>query len=275
MIDAHHHLWRLKRPECRWPTSAEAPIFRDFEMPDYRAVATAAGVRASVLVQSQESMADTRWLLETAALEPSVAGVVGWVDLASGGAPGAIEELAGHPKLVGLRPMVQDRPGDWYDDPAITPGIEAILAHGLRFDALVRVQHLASLERLARRYPGLPIVIDHAAKPRIGDDRGFDEWHAAIAPLADQPNIFCKLSGLLTECLRDCRSRDAVAPYVSAMLALFGSERLMWGSDWPVLNLAGNFTTWVDMARALVPHSAHEGVFEATARTFYGLGSVQ
>jgi L-fuconolactonase len=269
MIDSHQHIWRLDRPDCAWPRAEDGAIYRDYSMADLRAAAAARGIDQVVLVQSQESEADTRWLLETAQMDSMVAGVVGWCDMTAENAVAVVRELAADPRLVGLRPMVQDRPADWYDQPAIEPAIEAMIGLGLRLDALVRVQHLASLQRLAQRYSGLPIVIDHAAKPRIGDAGGFSQWLVAIAPLAEHPNVYCKLSGLLTEC-NGCPP-CSVHPYVDALLRLFGPDRLMWGSDWPVLEGVSYYAAWLEMAKNLVPASAHAAVFEGTARRFYGL----
>jgi L-fuconolactonase len=167
--------------------------------------------------------------------------------------------------------MVQDRPADWYDDPGLAPAFQGMSEHGLKLDALVRVQHLASLDRLALRWPRLAIVIDHAAKPAIEEPYGYSRWYDAIAPLAERANVSCKLSGLLTECPPDRRQPEVLAPYVDALLDLFGPDRLMWGSDWPVLNLAGEFGEWLGMARMLVGEAAHRAVFEQTALRFYGL----
>lgn len=273
MIDAHQHVWTLGRNGCTWPTEAERPIFRDFGLEDFRAVAAPDGVTHTILVQSQEDARDTEWLLELAEAASDAAAVVGWTDLAAHDAAEHIAALAGRPKLKGLRPMVQDRAPDWYDDPALEPGFAAMAGAGLRLDALVRVPHLAALDRLARRIPELPIVIDHAAKPRIGTEGGFAEWHSAIAPLAERRNVFCKLSGLPTECIG--APTGAIDPYARTVLGLFGPERVMWGSDWPVLELASTYGEWLDVARGFVPTSAQEDVFERTARRFYGLGEVQ
>lgn len=273
MIDAHQHIWTLGRNGCTWPTAAEGPIFRNYRLDDFRAQAAARGVARTVLVQSQEDARDTEWLLEIAETEPVVAAVVGWVDLAASDAAERVATLAARSKLKSLRPMVQDRAPDWYDDPALEVGFAAMVEHGLRLDALVRVPHLAALDRLAGRMPETPIVIDHAAKPRIGTEGGFAEWHAAIAPLADRPNVYCKVSGLLTEC--GGAPADAAGPYVEAVLDLFGGERTMWGSDWPVLELASTYGEWLELARAWVPAAAHTGVFEITAGRFYGIGAMQ
>ena len=270
MIDAHQHVWQIGRNGCVWPTEAEAPIFRDYGLADCRELAAPCGVARTVLVQSQENAIDTDWLLDLAEGEDQVAGVVGWADFGAPDTPIRLAALAARPKLKALRPMVQDRAADWYDDPALEPAFAAMAELGLRLDALVRVPHLASLDRLAARFPQLAIVIDHAAKPRIDGQSGFAEWHAAIAPLSERPNVFCKLSGLLTECAGAPAS--AVEPYISAILDLFGPERVMWGSDWPVLELASTYADWLELARSCVPASAQAEVFAGTATGFYGIG---
>ena len=269
MIDAHQHVWRLGRNGCVWPTEAEAPIFRDYDLADFRAEAAPGGVARTVLVQSQEDARDTDWLLDLAESEELVAGVVGWADFEAPDAPARIAALAARPKLKALRPMVQDKAADWYDDPTLDPAFAVMVEHGLRLDALVRIRHLAALDRLAARFPGLAIVIDHAAKPRIDAEEGFAEWHAAIAPLAARPNVCCKLSGLLTEC--GGAPPRTIAPYAYAILELFGRERTMWGSDWPVLELAAGYRDWLSLAQGYVPAAAREDVFERTAARFYGL----
>lgn len=269
MIDAHQHIWTLGRNGCAWPTEAEGPIFRDYGLEDFQSEAVPHGVMCSVLVQSQEDARDTEWLLETAKQEPVIAAVVGWIDLAAPDAAKRVAALAARPKLKGLRPMVQDRAADWYDDPALERGFRAMIEHGLRLDALVRVPHLAALDRLSRRFPDLLVVVDHAAKPRIGAGDGFVEWLSAIAPLADRQNVFCKLSGLLTEC--DGAPLQGAEHYAAAVLELFGPERTMWGSDWPVLELVSNYGNWLGMVRNWLPASAHEDVFAGAAARFYGL----
>ncbi len=244
MIDAHVHLWRIGANGCTWPTPDLAAIHRDFGLDDLRRVSPADGV---ILVQSQADARDTAWLLSLAA-DPLVAGVVGWAE------PGAIPD---HPKLVGLRPMVQDREADWYDgfDP------REMSPRGLVLDALVRPRHLSALARLAARDPGLAIVIDHAAKP---DADHLERWASDIHALATWPDVSCKLSGLLTE-----MAPDRVGPVFATLWNAFGPARLIWGSDWPVLELAARYADWLALARDLVPVEHHPAVFDANARRIY------
>ncbi|WP_395651248.1 amidohydrolase family protein [Brevundimonas sp.] len=271
LIDAHQHVWRLDAPGHEWPRPDLPAIHRDFDLNDFWAVATPEGVTGTVLVQSQPNIGDTGWLLETASRDERVLGVVGWVDLAASDAAERIRELANHPKLRGLRPMLQSLSPDWICDPVLDPAVEAMLDEGLRFDALVRPEHLPGLGRFADRWPDLPIIIDHAAKPAIVSG-GFEAWADAMAPLAENPRIVCKLSGLLTEASPD-QGYDDLQPYIGHLVEMFGPERLMWGSDWPVVTQAATYGDWLAFARRAVSifASGHEqAIFGGTALSFYG-----
>ncbi len=272
VIDAHQHFWRIGRNDCRWPTPDLPAICRDVEPAHLRALAEPLGVTGSVLVQSQESARDTAYLLELAGDEPFVLGVVGWTELKATDAPRSVAALAGRPKLRGLRPMLQGLPVDWIADPALQPGVDAMVEHGLGFDALVYPRHLPRLAEFARRNPGLRIVIDHAAKPPI-ESGNLSGWAAAIAPFGDLPNVWCKLSGLLTEA-GPAPHESQIAWCVGHLLHVFGADRLMWGSDWPVVELAGDYAAWLGQARRLVDDLAPEArvrVFGENAKRFYGL----
>jgi L-fuconolactonase len=249
-VDAHQHFWRLADREGQWPPASLATLHRDFGPQDLAPHLDAAGIDATVLVQSLPSIADTHWMLSLAAATPRVRGVVGWVDFKAPDAPAQIEALAAHPLLKGLRPMLQDLPDDdWIADPACDPAAEAMQHHGLVFDALVLPRQLPGLRRFAERHPGLSLVIDHAAKPFIA--RGeLEPWRTDIAALAALPQVHCKLSGLLTEA-GERRDAAALRPYAQALWELFGPERLLWGSDWPVLRLAADYAEWWQLAHTL------------------------
>lgn len=293
IIDAHQHCWLLKRPECAWPTPDLVPIFRDFGPEDWQAEANRQGVHGSILVQSQADRRDTDYLMGLASQHHWILGVVGWVDLKAPDAPERIRELARSSKLCGLRPMLQAIEDDsWIDDPALDPAVEAMIDSDLCFDALVYARHLPYLERFARRHPSLTVVVDHAAKPPIASgDRS--EWPAQMARLASLPNIYCKLSGLLTEAKvgsspsadqsldRSVLEEDALEnsfeqlrPWVSDLLAWFGPGRLLWGSDWPLVNLVSDYASWVELTeQLLVSLSEHErtAIWGENARRIYGL----
>jgi L-fuconolactonase len=271
VIDAHVHIWRLGRNGCTWPTPDLAAIHRDHELTDVARTIAGTGVDRVVLVQSQESEDDASWLLARATGAPVVAGVVGWVDSAAIDIRKRIANLQRQGRLVGLRVMAQDRPAEWLADAALHAQFEAMADAGLALDLLVRPQHLAACADLAADFPTLRMIIDHCAKPHIAHE-GLSAWRAAIAPAAEQPNLICKLSGLITEAAPG-QPVETLAPYIEAMLDLFGSERLVWGSDWPVINLNGDYRTWLDFARSAIPAAHHDAVFGGNARAFYRLAA--
>jgi L-fuconolactonase len=250
-IDAHHHLWTLARGDYGWLTPALAPIHRDFELSDLAPHLAAAGIAGTILVQAAATEAETMFLLDIADSADVVRGVVGWIDFDGADGAARIDAMAARSLLVGLRPMVQEiADDDWLLRPALAPLLAAMAANGLVFDALVLPRHLPRLSQVVRRHPDLTFVLDHCAKPRLatGD---IATWRHDIALLAEHPNIVCKLSGLATEAAPDWRItdlREAVAHVVSC----FGPQRLLWGSDWPVVNLAGGYEKWLAAAETLV-----------------------
>lgn len=267
LIDAHQHFWNLADRAGHWPPATLAAIHRDFGPADLRPELERCEVGATVLVQSLPTVADTHYLLEIAQRNPFVLGVVGWVDLLAADAPAHIAALARHPKLKGLRPMLQDLPDtDWITHPALDPALHAMQTQGLVFDALVLPRHLPALQAMAQRHPSLSIVIDHAAKPEIALGR-LEPWRAHIETLASLPQVHCKLSGLLTEAGAH-PTAQALGPYVDHVLKVFGVRRLIWGSDWPVLELASDYPGWLAMARALC--RAHPGMHDAGMAAIFG-----
>ena len=252
-IDAHQHFWRLARGDYGWLTPALESIYRDFMPDDLAPLIATTGIEKTILVQAAPSVAETRFMLEIAGQTPFVAGVVGWVDFAAADVVGVIEELADNPLLVGLRPMIHDiaDPG-WVLRAELAPAFDALQQHGLVFDALVKPPHLPALLMLARRYPALAIVIDHGAKPLIAAGI-MEPWRTDMAALAALPHVACKFSGLVTEAGENW-SVERLRPYVDHLLAHFGAERLLFGSDWPVCTLAAGYPEWVEAAEALTAH---------------------
>ncbi len=219
LIDAHQHFWSLATPGTAWPTAAEAEIHRDFGPEDL--VNAAAGVQldGTVLVQSQPTDRDTDWMLALAERTPLVRAVVGWVDLAAPHAADRIIEIARQPKMRGVRPMLQSiADTDWLLQDALTPALEALQATGLRLDALVQPRHLPMLARFVERWPDLPIVIDHAAKPHAARAI-LDPWRDDIARLGGL-GLYCKLSGLRTEQATGRPAADLI-PYVEHLVHVF------------------------------------------------------
>lgn len=274
-IDAHQHFWDPARGDYGWLTPSLAPLYRTFGPADLAPLRERAGVSKSVVVQAAPTVDETRYLLELARDEASVAGVVGWVPMLLPDTPALIGELATQPKFKGVRPMLQDIPDDdWIANPELAPAVDALLAHDLAFDALIFARHVVPFETFATRFPALRIVVDHGAKPPIRDGRaGWQTWADGIARLARLPNLHCKLSGLATEASADW-TVDTLQPYVDHLLACFGAERLMWGSDWPVLNLNGDYAQWhaaTDRLLRALPATQRDAIFGANAAAFYRL----
>lgn len=276
-IDAHQHYWRLDRGDYGWLVPSLGPIFRDFLPADLAPILERHGIGRTIVVQAAPTVAETHFLLGLARETPTIAGVVGWVDFAARDAAGTIAQLARDPALVGLRPMLQDiEDDDWMLRADLRPCFEALIEQGLVFDALVLPRHLPRLARLVQRYPHMTVVIDHGAKPRIVQGRGaLDPWRAEIAALASSPNVFCKLSGLVTEAEPGWQTED-LRPYTDHLIREFGTARLLWGSDWPVVELAGGYDRWRASSLALlesVDASAREAVVGGNAtRVYLGRG---
>src|SRR5579871_440264 len=250
-IDAHHHLWTLARGDYGWLTSDLAPIYRDFHLADLAPLLTAAGIGGTILVQAAPTEAETGFLLEIAKAADIVRGVIGWTDFDSGDAADRIEALAANELLVGLRPMVQDIPDDdWLVKPDLVELLAVMARHGLVFDALVLPRHLPRLVQVVDRHPDLQFVLDHCAKPRLAS-RDIAVWKEDISDLAERPNIVCKLSGLVTEAAPDWQVSD-LREAANHVYGCFGPKRLMWGSDWPVVNLAGGYERWLAAAGTLL-----------------------
>jgi L-fuconolactonase len=277
VVDAHHHFWDPARATYPWMTDALAPIRRRFGPEDLRPLLAANGVERTILVQTRSSLDETRELLATAAEHEFIAGVVGWVDLT---APDVAERLAelragpGGPKLVGIRHQVHDEADpQWLARSDVRRGIAAVGKAGLAYDILVRTRELPAALALVRDLPTMRFVIDHLAKPPIATG-AIDEWAARLKPLADPPNVFCKLSGMVTEAdWKHWNARD-LAPYASRVLDWFGPERCVFGSDWPVCLLAASYAHVIDacgVAIGDVPSAERERIFGGNAIELYRL----
>jgi L-fuconolactonase len=281
VIDAHCHFWNPARGDYGWlmdgPDTLE-PLRRVFGPNDLAALNGAGQV---VAVQAADSLGETQYLLGLAAQHHQIAGVVGWVDLTAARAADDIAALAQNPAFKGVRPMLQDiADSGWINTAPRADAIAALLQHGLRFDALVQTRHLRALATFAARWPNLPLVIDHCAKPVMGKSAmggPLDaDWCDGMAALAAQPQVMCKLSGLLTELpAQHPNPAAALRPVVDFVLRAFGPDRVMWGSDWPVLTLAASHRAWAEMTDDLLaglPAPARAAIMGQTAARFYGIG---
>ena len=282
IVDAHHHLWQRSRGDYHWLDSranpALAPIDRDYLLHDYQALAATHGITGSVAVQAAESVAETRWLLAQAhAAGGLIQGVVGWADMTAASAPEVLAELAQDRLLRAIRPMLQDIPDvDWVLQPRLDAAFRAIIELDLAFDLLIRPPHLASSLTLLMRYPEVRAIVDHCAKPDIA--RGaWQPWADGMRRIAHETAAFCKLSGLVTAA-RPYWKIDQLRPYVEHVIECFGPQRIMWGSDWPVMTLKAGYGQWLGAAQELIaplPESDRRAVMGLNAARFYRLNSAR
>ncbi|MFC9331014.1 amidohydrolase family protein [Kitasatospora sp. NPDC057015] len=280
IIDAHHHVWDLAVRDQDWITGeALAPIRRSFALAELRPLARAAGVTATVLVQTVSEAAETPELLALAADDPLVAAVVGWTDLTAADVAetlAGLRELPGGHKLAGIRHQVQSEPDpDWLLRPDVLRGLTAVAQAGLSYDLLVLPHQLPAATAAAQRLPGLTLVLDHLAKPPVRSG-GSEPWAASVRALAAIPGTYCKLSGLVTEADWQRWTTADLRPYADTVLEAFGPERLMFGSDWPVCTLAASYDTVVATARSLtagLSAAERHAVFTATAAVAYDLAA--
>ncbi|WP_370232186.1 amidohydrolase [Cognatishimia sp.] len=275
-IDAHQHFWKLDRGDYGWLTSDLAPIYRDFLPQDLDATLAKHGIDGTVLVQAAPTLAETEFMLSLAAQTPFIKGVVGWVDFDSPEGLADMRRLATNPALVGLRPMIQDiADTNWMLRDDASPAFDALTALDLTFDALTLPQHLKNLRRLLHQRADMRVVIDHASKPLIADGI-IDGWAADMTALAKDTNAFCKLSGMVTEAGADWTAAQ-LKPYVDHLLATFGPERLIWGSDWPVCTLASTYDAWVEATDTLLQgltQQQRDAVLGGNARKAYKLVNI-
>lgn len=276
MIDAHFHCWQIQRNDYGWLTPQLSPIYRDVTIEHWITHAKAHNIIGGVLVQAAPTLAETEFLLAQADAHDMVLGVIGWVDMLDPDVLTHIDALRSSSKLRGLRPMLQDLPNpDWILQPQLRPVFEHMVQHELVFDALIKPQHLPYICELTEQHPQLRVVIDHGAKPQIHQPHR-KAWYANMQRLAKQSDpqrVACKLSGLWTEATPGSPCH-VVRPWCEDLLRLWGHERLLWGSDWPVLELAGSFASWrqlsLEVLHSLPPEDRNQ-VLGGNARRIYWL----
>jgi L-fuconolactonase len=273
-IDGHQHFWTTQRDDYGWLTPDLALLYRDFGPDDLQPLLDHAGVDQTVLVQAAATTDETRYLLGIAEHHPIVAGVVGWVDMdAPDAAVKTLDDFAHHSKFVGIRPMIQEiEDSAWIDRPELGIVLNALIEMDVCFDALVRSAHLPYLLSCLNRHPELRVVIDHGAKPNIAAGE-WQPWADGIAAIAEQTSAYCKISGLITEA-SDKQTYGDTTRYYDHLLEVFGPERLIWGSDWPVLNLAGDYDGWHDASIAMLEtltEQDRDNVLGRNAINFYKL----
>jgi L-fuconolactonase len=278
-VDAHHHLWDPGRRAYPWMDESVAAIRRPFGVEDLEAAAGPHGFGQTIAVQAVSVVEETEELLAVAAASGRVAGVVGWVDLAGPEVAATLAALRARPGgegLVGVRHQVHDEPDpDWLLRDRVTDGLAAVAAAGLVYDLLVRERELPAARVIAERLPELSLVVDHLAKPRIREG-AMEPWAGELAALARHPNVACKVSGLVTEADWNTWTPAQLVPYVRHAAEVFGPERLLFGSDWPVCLLAAGYgevvaATAEALERAGLGPAERDAVFGTNARRLYHL----
>jgi L-fuconolactonase len=277
-VDAHHHVWDLSVREQTWMVGPELdPVRRNFSIDDLAPLAAAAEVTSTVLVQTVGVAAETPEFLEVAAGNDLVAGVVGWVDLTAVDVADALAGLQDRPDggwLKGIRHQVHDEPDPrWLCRDDVRAGLAAVADAGLVYDLLTKTPHLQAALETVQALPQLSFVVDHISKPVIGGD--LDPWASGLRALAAQPNVACKLSGMVTEASWTDWKVSDLQPYADVVLDAFGPDRVMFGSDWPVCLLAASYGEVVQAAEALTASLStpeQEAIFSNTARRLYHLG---
>lgn len=255
-IDSHQHFWSLARGDYHWLTAELTELYQDFLPEQLMPYMQQANVQATVLVQAAETTAETDYMLALAAEHSFIRGVVGWVNLADEQVLAQLQNFASNPIFKGIRPMLQDiDDAKWILQPQFATVFDYLIAENLTFDALVLPKHLPHIYQLACQYPQLKIVIDHAAKPQIdaihaGDIKS-SAWFYWMEKLAQLPQVYCKLSGLVTQ-ITSPSDKVYIDNFAKALLQIFTSKKLMWGSDWPVLNLTANYQEWLSISEQVL-----------------------
>ncbi len=241
IIDAHHHLWKYNTSDYGWMDDSMDVLKRDYLPVDFEEEITKAGISGTVVVQARQKLEETRWLLELADQNPFIVGVVGWVDLRSANLVTQLEEFAGHPKLVGVRHVIHDEPDDDFMlHPAFLKGMETLHHYNLAFDLLLFPKHLERAIELVSMFPDQKFILDHISKPFIKSGI-LQPWKDDIRLLAAHSNVWCKISGMVTEADHRSWKYKNFVPYMEVVSEAFGTDRIMLGSDWPVCRLAGEY----------------------------------
>ena len=249
IVDAHQHFWHYNPREYAWIDDRMEALRRDFLPDDLVPHMEQAGVDATIAVQTRQTIEETDWLLRLAEARPFIAGVVGWIDLRADDVEASVEQLRRQPKLAGIRHIVQSEPDDRFLlDPAFGRGIAALGRAGLPYDILIYPRHLPVAADFVSRFPSQTFVLDHLAKPEIRS-RAIDEWARDMRRIAAAPNVWCKVSGLVTEADWQTWTPQQIEPYLDVVFDCFGAERLIAGSDWPVCTLASDYSRTMAVVR--------------------------
>lgn len=274
-IDAHQHFWRIQRGDYGWITPDLPQLYRDFLPDDLLPHLERHRIDQTILVQAAPTIAETEFLLKLSETTDMIGGVVGWIDVAAEDYREQYDKLKSHPKLVGLRVMIQDMPDERIVlEPHFIEAMSYFAEQDVPIDLLVLSAQLPTLIELLDKLPGLRGVIDHIAKPRIAEG-AMEPWQSQMREIAKHPNIYCKLSGMITEADHDSWQPEDFTKYIQHIIEVFGTDRIMFGSDWPVCLLAGSYDDVFNVLAQALPDTLTEAdiakLYGLNAKRFYKL----
>ncbi len=274
-VDAHQHFWKVSRGDYPWMDPSDRILCRDYLPDDIAPLLSQHRISRTILVQAAPTAAETDFLLDLAQRHEFIAGVVGWVDLDRGDFPEQFARYRQRVKFLGIRPMLQDLPDDTFIlKPSVLSSLQLIAGHGFPFEFLTYSRHLPYVLRALEKVPNLRGVIDHISKPEIRAQK-IEPWRSLIREVAQNRNIYCKLSGMITEADHRSWTPEDLRPYVEHVLECFGLERVMFGSDWPVCLLAGSYDQVMGaletLLRQVLDSASTEAIFGTNAAKFYKL----
>lgn len=273
IIDAHQHFWNYDPISHDWIGEDMKMIRRDFQPKDLKDVYEKNGVSACVAVQADQSEAETAMLLNYAEQHDFIAGVVGWVDLRQEGLEDRLNYYSAFPKLKGFRHVLQNEDPSFMLEPAFLRGIGLLQKFDFTYDILIFPQHLDAAIEMVGHFPGHRFVVDHLAKPLI-KKKEIREWKEKMKVLSQHPHLYCKISGMVTEADWEDWKADDLLPYLEAATEIFGPDRLMFGSDWPVCLVASSYDKWLNLVKAYfqsLSPADQAKIFGANANSFYQL----
>jgi L-fuconolactonase len=272
-VDTHVHFWQYQKDKDAWITDDMNILQQDFFPENLIPVLQSNGVNGCVAVQASSSEAETGFLVTLAKKNPFIRGVVGWIDFQNENIKERLQYFANFSIIKGWRHVVQSEPDDFLLRKEFLKGIAALKDYNYTYDILIYPQQLAAANEFVMQFPDLKMVIDHAAKPNIALQQ-IDNWEAGLKTIAKHKNIYCKISGLFTEAIRNKWDASIFYPYLDIVFAAFGCERILFGSDWPVLQLSGTYRQWKELVENyMINFSIHEKelVFTKNAENFYQL----
>jgi L-fucono-1,5-lactonase len=274
-IDSHQHFWKLSRGDYSWMTPEMEVLHRDYLPADLKPSMERHQIEKTVLVQAAPTVAETEFILGLAQKHDFIAGVVGWLDMEDKNFPVLFERYSHKQKLIGMRPMLESLPeDDWILHPRVLDSLRIVAQFDFPFDFLVQPRHLLHVVKALEKVPGLRAVVDHIAKPEIKSKK-MEPWKTLLREVAAHRNVYCKLSGMITETGRNSWTSDVLRPYIEHVIECFGIDRVMYGSDWPVCLLAGSYDQVISaleiVLKPRLDTPSGQAVFGGNAARFYKL----